>query len=263
MKTDQAPNPPAPSDPGDAWFEWQDLGDGVTRILERFVSPEDRANIWLLLGRDAALLVDSGMGLRPLAPLVARLAERPVLCLSTHCHFDHAGGAHEFERRLSHPAEADLLAAPTRAGVMIERFVTPSIVRDAPPGLNFSAERYTIRPAPPTRSVDEGDVVDLGDRHLRVLHLPGHSPGSIGLLEESTGLFFSGDAAYDGELFDDYHHSSPPAYRETMRRLLELPVSTVHPGHYRSFGRDDFRRIAGDYLAGRRVPSCPADGRTP
>ncbi len=55
-----------------------------------------------------------------------------------------------------------------------------------------------ITPAPATRLLAEGEAIDLGDRHFEVLHLPGHSPGSIGLWEEATGIFFSGDAIYDG-----------------------------------------------------------------
>ena len=50
--------------------------------------------------------------------------------------------------------------------------------------------------------VEEGDIVDIGNRHFEVLHLPGHSPGSIGLWEASTGTLFSGDALYDGPLLD-------------------------------------------------------------
>jgi glyoxylase-like metal-dependent hydrolase (beta-lactamase superfamily II) len=56
--------------------------------------------------------------------------------------------------------------------------------------------------------VGEGDEVDLGDRCFEVIHLPGHSPGSIGLWEESSGTLFSGDAIYDGPLLDELPESS-------------------------------------------------------
>ncbi|MCX7350302.1 MAG: MBL fold metallo-hydrolase [Alphaproteobacteria bacterium] len=51
------------------------------------------------------MLVDSGMGLRPLKPEIAALAERPVAAICTHCHFDHIGCAHEFDTRLGHRIE--------------------------------------------------------------------------------------------------------------------------------------------------------------
>jgi len=243
-------------DAGDA-FSFEHMSDGIVHIVERHVDPWLRANIWLIPGRDSALLIDSGMGLWPLKPFIQGLVEKPVLCLSSHCHFDHAGGAHEFSERLSHGSEAETLAHPDRQNVLIERFIGPESVR-LPPSASYRAETYTIKPCPPTRPVDEGDVIDLGDRHFRVVHLPGHSPGSIGVYEERTGTLFTGDAVYDGQLYDDYYHSNPDIYQETMRRLMEMPLNTFHPGHYGSFSQGRFSELANDYLAGRRVPACPA-----
>ncbi len=239
-----------------AAFVIERLENGVVRILERHVDPWLRANIWLIPGRDCALLIDSGMGLWPLKSFIETLVEKPILCLSTHCHFDHAGGAHEFRERLSHPSEAETLRHPDRDNVLIQRFIGPGSVT-VPPDERYSAETYTIQPCPPSRPVDEGDIIDLGDRRFRVVHLPGHSPGSVGVWEEHTGILFTGDAIYDGELYDDYYHSSPDSYQGTMHRLKELPVNTVHPGHYLSFGRPRLRDLADDYLIGRRSTDCP------
>ncbi|MNW03332.1 Metallo-beta-lactamase superfamily protein [compost metagenome] len=82
-----------------------------------------------------------------------------------------------------------------------------------------------------------------------MLHLPGHSPGSIGLWEARSGTLFSGDAIYDGPLIDDLHHSDRAAYARTMERLLGLPVSVVHAGHDPSFGRARLRELVRAYLA--------------
>ena len=101
----------------------------------------------------------------------------------------------------------------------------------------------------PTRRLAAGDVVDLGDRAFEVLHLPGHSPGSIGLWEAASGILFSGDAVYDGPLLDQLPGSDVAAYEQTMRRLLELPVSVVHAGHDPSFGRERLSELARGYLA--------------
>ena len=76
------------------------------------------------------------------------------------------------------------------------------------------------------------------------LHLPGHSPGSIGLWESRTQTLFSGDAIYDGPLVDTLHHSNVAEYVRTMRRLRELPARTVHAGHEPSFGRERLIAIA-------------------
>lgn len=97
----------------------------------------------------------------------------------------------------------------------------------------------------------EGDVLDLGDRQFEVLHLPGHSPGSIGLWEAASGVFFSGDAIYDGPLLDDLPGSDIPAYVRTIKRLRELPVRVVHGGHDPSFGRERLIELADGYLKKR------------
>ena len=83
---------------------------------------------------------------------------------------------------------------------------------------------------------------------FEVLHLPGHSPGSIALWEAKTGTLFSGDAIYDGPLLDQIPGSDIPAYIKTMERLRELPVEIVHAGHEPSFGRERLIELVDEYL---------------
>ena len=241
----------------DDWFRVETRGDGVTHIWEPHVNPDIRCNIWHVRGRDRDLLVDSGMGLVPIAGEVAALTNRPVLCFATHSHFDHVGGHYEFPDRVMHGAEADIMAAPSIDNMGWHKYVTAEIFT-ALPFAGFEPESYSVRAAPPTELVDEGDVIDLGDRAFRVLHLPGHSVGSVALFETATGIFFSGDVIYDGRLIDDTEPGAAEDYLASMARLKELPVTVVHGGHYESFGRDRMIEIADDYIAGKRKPGCPA-----
>ena len=94
----------------------------------------------------------------------------------------------------------------------------------------------------------EGDTVDTGSHVFRVLHLPGHSPGSLGLLDEKDGVFFSGDAIYDDELYDQLPDSDRAAYCATMARILDLPVRIVYGGHGESFDGARMRHIAQRYI---------------
>ena len=239
---------PVPHD----WYETQSLGDGVTLITESHVAGWLRCNIWHVRGRDRDLLIDTGMGVRPLKVEVAALSERPITAIVTHSHFDHSGGLHEFEDRRGHAAEASVVAEPTPESTLSDGgFVRAESFR-SPPHEGFEIEDYAVKPAPLTGHLDEGDLLDLGDRHFKVLHLPGHSPGSIGLYEAETQILFSGDAIYDGPLIDDIFHSDAEQYEETMRRLRELPVSVVHGGHSPSFGRETMVTIIDEYLAGGR-----------
>lgn len=241
------------------WFRHETLADGVTLIWEHHVSPDVYCNIWVVRGRDRNLMFDSGLGVASLRRQFAFLDEKPLLCVASHSHFDHMGGHHEFEHRLGHTAEADIMSVPTRENTLLADYVEPHHF-NAAPYEGFDPMRFELTAAPLSGYLDEGDVIDLGDRAFRVLHVPGHSPGSIALFEDATGLLLSGDTAYDGELLDQLHHSNIPAFIESMERLKDLAVRTVRPGHYDSFGRNRLREIADDYIAGRRRPGCVFDG---
>ncbi|GIK99089.1 MAG: MBL fold metallo-hydrolase [Alphaproteobacteria bacterium] len=242
----------------DSWYRVQGLADGVTHIDEHHIKPFFRCNIWHVRGRDRDLLLDSGMGVVSLRRAVAALAERPLIAVASHAHFDHIGNHHEFAERAIHRAEADILAEPTRPATLADLYVSDEIFTALPPG-DYDSARYGVVAAPATRLLEDGDVVDLGDRAFEVMHLPGHSPGSIALWEKATGVLFSGDVVYDGPLIDDCYHSDVDAYLASMARLRDLPVTVVHGGHFPSFGPDRFRALVDEYLAGKRRSGCPRE----
>lgn len=238
----------------ETWYETRALADGVTWIFEPHVKPFFRCNIWHVRGRERDLLVDSGMGVVPLRAHVPLLTGRPLVAVASHSHYDHIGALHEVAERLAHPAEAAILAAPTRASVLIEPWVSDAIFTALPPP-PYSSTTYAVKAAPATRLIEDGDVVDLGDRVLEVIHTPGHSPGSVALLERATGILFSGDIVYDGPLLDDLPGSDALAYERSLRRLLALPVRLVHGGHFASYGGERHRAIIEGWLRAKgRAP---------
>ena len=203
-------------------------------------------------GRERDLLVDSGMGVVSLRQQVKCVTEKPLLAVASHTHFDHIGAHHEFSERAVHRAEAELMRHPARAAVLADPYVTDAIFTQRPPG-SYCSARYNVRPAPATRLLDDGDIIDLGNRHFEVIHTPGHSPGSIALWEAATATLFSGDAIYDGPLIDDAYHSDIDTYLATMKRLLDLPVRTVHGGHFPSFSGDRYRELIRTYLESKKL----------
>ena len=232
------------------WFEIIPFDHDIRLIREKYVEPWVRCNIWYIQGKNKSLLIDSGMGLRSLKSEISFLTEKPIDCISTHCHFDHFGGAYEFDSHLGHQLEVDVYQHPTEKNTASFK----DFVRDeaflALPFDSFTPDKYFVRPAPLTGYLDEGDVLDLGDRHFSVFHLPGHSPGSIALYEAKTQTLFSGDVIYDGELFDTVYHSDKTTYKESLQRLQNLPIQTVHGGHYGSFGKTQLDNIIESYFRG-------------
>ncbi len=240
------------------WFATRALGAGITHIFEPGIRMFYRCNIWHVRGRDGCLLIDSGLGSVSLSGALPWLHDTALIAVASHTHFDHIGNHHEFAQRACHSAEAAILAAPDPERTLATRFATLEMFERLPPG-GFDPAAYRVRPAPATRLLEHGDVVDLGDRHFEVLHVPGHSPGSIALWEAASGVLFSGDSVYDGPLLDDAYHSNREDYVESMRRLRELPASVVHGGHFPSFDRARFHELIDEYLLGRRSPGCPQD----
>jgi glyoxylase-like metal-dependent hydrolase (beta-lactamase superfamily II) len=232
--------------PGD-WWRVRRLDDGVTWIDEPNLHDFYRCNVWHVRGRDGDMLVDSGMGVVSLRDWVPLVTERPLQAVASHTHFDHIGCHHEFDCRLCHGAEAEMMRNPTRLATLADPYVNDDIFIRMPPA-PYSSFTYQVRSAPATRLLWDGDVVDLGDRHFEVVHTPGHSPGGIALWEAATGILFAGDLVYDGPLIEDAYHSNAEDYKRSMERLYDLPVRVVHAGHYPSYGRERHRQIIGDWL---------------
>jgi glyoxylase-like metal-dependent hydrolase (beta-lactamase superfamily II) len=252
------------------WFEEKHIGDGITLLWEPHVIPLMRCNIWHVRGRDRDLLIDTGMGVASLHDATRHLIDKPVLAVATHTHLDHTGGHHEFEECLVHPAEVSTLTAPEEElSLRNEAYfsaegrrklaeagyeIPDGCMITAIPHAGYDPDRYRLKPAKRVRTAEEGDIVDTGDRSFEVLHLPGHSPGSIGLWEQATGTLFSGDALYDGPLLDQLEGCSVPDYLRTMERLRALPVRVVHGGHDASFGRDRMAELIDSYVRSRATP---------
>jgi glyoxylase-like metal-dependent hydrolase (beta-lactamase superfamily II) len=228
------------------WYSVRRVTQALTVITEPHVHPFLRANIWHLRGRDRDLVVDTGLGVASLRDELPELFARDPVVVVTHGHLDHAGGAHEFDdcythpsERLRHPQPASL-NGPALAGLLGLDPASlggppPRLLLSAVPAAGYSPGTYRVQPPRNVTALRDGDVIDLGDRQLTALHLPGHSPGSIGLLDEARRALFSGDVVYDlsggDELLDDIRGADPDAYAASLRRLASLPIDITYPGH--------------------------------
>lgn len=249
----------------DAWFAAQKIDADTTLIIEPHIHVLEQANMFLVEGSARDMILDTGIGVIPLRPYLDTLRRDPakeIICVSSHTHIDHIGAVHEFETRLVHPAEADEMANPSGLTTLFRRDMPDALLQtfldagyppigetliEALPFEGYDPETYRLRGAPATGLLRHGDRVDLGNHLYEVLHLPGHSPGGIGLFEAETGILFAADAIYDGPLIYEGPGMSVADYRETFDLLKTLPVTTVHGGHDPSFDRARMLEIIAHY----------------
>jgi glyoxylase-like metal-dependent hydrolase (beta-lactamase superfamily II) len=240
------------------WYRSRVVADGVVRIDEPAVDDFLQANIWHVRGRERDLVVDAGLGVASLRRGRPSLFENDPILVITHAHLDHAGSAHEFADRRMHPAElergalhATLFADELSRLLGFEGLQLPEILISALPSDGYDPRTYGIPRIEITTELHGGDVIDLGDRRFSVLHLPGHTPGSVCLFDEKAGELFSGDVIYDDLLLDELHESNIDDYVLSMRTLRELSPTRIYPGHGDPFDAERMRAIIDAYLTRR------------
>jgi len=202
---------------GEDWYEVYRIANGTYAIYEPYQF--DEAISYLVLGEKKAALIDTGTGLGNIQRVAAELTRLPVFVLNTHTHWDHIGGNHYFSEIYcyNHP---ECIAKMTR-GVSNDR-LRPSITGDSlwkplPEGID--AETWAIPPVKPTFVLEDGEVIDLGGRLLEVIHTPGHSPGSLCLLDKKNRILFTGDTYFPGPLYAHPADVNIQDYISSMNRL--------------------------------------------
>ena len=235
----------------------------MTKLTEPHLSGLVSANLWWIRGQRHDVVVDTGLGVSSIRQHLPEVFAHDALAVISHTHLDHAGGAHEFAHVAVHGLEAGAMASPPPASLhprtemellglaISDADALPDSLLEALPRVNYDPATYAVRPATVTRVLGDGDVIDLGDRRLLVIHSPGHTAGSIVLLDEEVRWLYTGDVVYDGPLFDEMYGADISSYVATMRRLLDLDVALVHPGHDGSFGPEKLHEIGEAYLRRR------------
>ncbi|MBQ8549620.1 MAG: MBL fold metallo-hydrolase [Lachnospiraceae bacterium] len=143
--------------------------------------------MFLLTGTKEALLIDSGMNTPNAKEIAESITDLPVKLLNTHADGDHISGNEAFENFYMHPLEEG--------------------------NYRFRGRTGTILP------VQQGDVLDLGDRPLEIIDLPGHTPGSIAILDVKNRVLIGGDSIQDGRIYMFGEHRNLPDYIASLEKL--------------------------------------------
>jgi glyoxylase-like metal-dependent hydrolase (beta-lactamase superfamily II) len=224
-------------DVGESWFKVLSLPNEVYGIHEPYHWQEVIS--FLIIGSERAALFDTGMGIKDISKVVRQLTDLKVIVVNSHTHFDHVGDNHRFDKIYvldDKMALSRLLSGQPnealRHDVAVELFRT-----GYPEG--FDPDTYAIKPVSEDKihRIHHGDIIDLGDRKLEILHTPGHSNDSIMLLDRENRSLFTGDTFYPDWLFaffdDEWGESNLDVYEATMKEVakLEPDLDYLFPCH--------------------------------
>ena len=157
--------------------------------------------MFLLTGTKEALLVDSGVSASNAKEIAESITDLPVKLINTHADGDHIAGNEAFGEFYMHPKEEG--------------------------NYRFRGKTGTIIP------VQQGDIIDLGDRPLEIIDLPGHTPGSIAILDVKNRVLIGGDSIQDGRIFMFGEHRNLSHYIASLEKLsaYEGRFDTVYASH--------------------------------
>ncbi len=212
------------------WFEVYEIRSDIFAIYEP--GQFEEVISYLIVGSDRALLFDTGLGIGDMRRLTEELTDLDVAVLNSHTHYDHVGGNHAFATVYGTGLEYTKENARGRPREEVAEFVGDGwIWKELPDG--FSIDDYSSLAFTVTDTVEDGQVISLGNVELEVLLTPGHAPDALCLLDRDRRLLFTGDTFYPATLYAHLPGSTFRDYEQTAERLASLAegVDLVLPAH--------------------------------
>lgn len=209
------------------WFTIDKI-DKYTYIISEYRHWEE-THCYLLNGTKRSLLIDTGLGICDISRVISKLTDKPVTAIATHIHWDHIGGHKYYPDFYAHEAELNWLNGgfpqplDMIKGYVVERCELPK---------DFNISDYEFFQGIPTKVLHGGENIELGDRVIKVIHTPGHSPGHMCFWEEETGYLFTGDLAYKDTLTAWFPSTDPEAYLRSLEKISLLSAKKVFPAHH-------------------------------
>lgn len=169
----------------------------ITKISDNtyIINEFDGTNCYLLIGEERAMLIDCGTGFCDLKGAIRDITSLPIIVVATHGHCDHIGGAGQFKELYIHEDDMALINRLQLSLAMRKLFLASNGAVKAHGFTTRDVKKGDYKPT--LIPIKDGHKLSLGEREIIVKHTPGHSKGSIALIDEKNKLIFSGDNVCD------------------------------------------------------------------
>lgn len=206
-----------------------------------WINEFDGTNCYLVVGTERALLIDCGTGFCDLRGACEKITSLPITLVATHSHVDHFGGAGQFEEIYVHRDDCKAINKLQMSMLMRKVFLGNNNAIKA----NGFTAKDVMKPKYKTRiiPIDEGFKFDLGNKIITVKHTPGHSRGSIALVDENDKIIFSGDNVCDALWMQVPEATSLEEWLPSAKWLYDMSRE------YRIFWGHRVPELSSDYIA--------------
>lgn len=217
------------------YYRVTQIGNGRYRIYDSLGVFTD-----LFIGSEKALLWDTAYGFQDLRAVVRGLTDLPLYIVNSHGHVDHACGNYQFDEPIYiHPADIPVAhdhhgSYRKKLAIAYAKTATDFFTGEAVHaiGPDFDEDAYLARPVGNLQEIREGHVFDLGGMHLEVIEVPGHTPGSIGLLYREERIFYAADAMNDNFWLFLKEACPLSVYKETLKKAWNMDFDTLIISHF-------------------------------
>lgn len=215
-----------------SWFKTRTIADSVLMIQEPLhrLAPDyltNTVNMFVIHDQKEALLLDCGTGVQSIFnEIIPQLEPRAILTpFITHNHWDHVGSLHEFDSALVHEADSQKLFEDEN----LDTIRQDALERNEPIASDMDNPFTRVAYTGEAIHVKDGEWLQVGKLELQIIHLPGHTPGSLGLYYPDEKFMFVGDAFQTGYVYAD---ETPHEFFKTLEKLNEFKVGTYFmPAH--------------------------------
>lgn len=204
------------------YFESEKLSERLIRITEL-----GGVCCYLVIGDKKACLLDTCSGYGNIKEYIETLTDKPIIVVLSHGHYDHMGGAALFDEVYIHSNDLPVFR---KHGDMATRYKETKRFAETK---SIPYSDITPTRVKPMKNINDGDIFDLGNIHIQMISVPGHTPGMMcPLIQEERTIIFGDACGVSVLLFDEYS-SCVSDYLKSLEVLktYENNYDTIYRNH--------------------------------